>query len=432
MAVQPDRTLAPEIKTAPYIPVRYPDLYLPSGDAPFSFVSWQNSRHPYIRLQLIFPFSDFNHPNRLVPDFCMKMMNDGTTSRTWQELADAFDFYGTSLSGSSSDQYTEFNICYLHRFQTPILELLGDIFLNSVFPEDQLERLRQKEILSFKTKLEKVSVLSSRKLHELVFRATPYSKVIEIDNYEKISRPDILAFYNEYYLNGPSMIVVTGGEEKHAQEIFNFFKSKWYHKPSQPLDVVELNPEKGIFYVHKDNALQSSIRVSLAVPFYHHPDFPMVNVLCCLLGGYFGSRLNLNIREEKGYTYGVHGNFSKLINHLHFRISTEAGTAFTMNTVNEIKKEFYRLMEPDYPDDELKNLANYMAGLKLRSVNGIFENADAWINHYQKQISQELDKKIYDTFFEAGPDELVRAARQWLHPDNLTIVVAGDTRKFES
>jgi predicted Zn-dependent peptidase len=430
MTELPDRTLAPEIKIPPYIPVRPPDFFtevLPEGR---KFMAWHNTTHPYIRIQFIYPFSPFNHPIRIVPDFCLKLIKDGTAKRTWQEIAEAFDFFGTSLSGSSTDQYTEFNIYYLHRFQPHILELLADVLTHAVFPEDQMERLRQKEILSFKTNLERVSFLSSRKLHELVYKNTPFERITELEDFQKITQSDILNFYKEYYLNGPSMIAVTGGEEKHALEILDFFKKVWNRKPGVPIEKINLNSEKGIFSVHKDNARQSSIRLAISVPYYDHPDYPFINVLCKLLGGYFGSRLNMNIREEKGYTYGVHGTFVKMMNQLQFRISTEVGTEYTHLTLEEIKKEIQRLAEADYPDEELRNLANYMAGLKLKRTNGIFENADAWINDYQKQIPEDYNKIMYDVFFEVKPHQLAEVARKWMRFENFTVVVAGDTNKF--
>jgi predicted Zn-dependent peptidase len=430
MTEQPCRTLPPEIKVPPYIPVRPPDFItevLPDGR---KFVAWHNAIHPYIRVQFIYPFSSFNHPFRIVPDFCLKLLKDGTAKRTWQEIAEAFDFFGTSLSGSSTDKYTEFSIYYLHRFQPDILELLADVLTHAVFPEDQLERLRQKEILSFKTNLERVSFLSSRKLHELVYKKTPFERVTELEDFQKITQSDILNFYKEYYLNGPSMLAITGGEEKHAKEIIDFFKKIWKSPPHTPIEKINLNPEKGIHSVHKDEAKQSSVRLAVSVPYYDHPDYPVVNVLCKLLAGYFGSRLNLNLREEKSYTYGVHGTFVKIMNQLQFRISTEVGTEYTNQTLEEIKKEIQRLAEPDYPEEELRNLANYMAGVKLKRTNGIFENTDAWINDYQKQISTDFNKKMYDIFFEVKPHQLAEAANKWLRFDNFTIVIAGDTNKF--
>ncbi|MCX8080981.1 MAG: insulinase family protein [Bacteroidia bacterium] len=425
-----DRTLAPEVSIAPFEAPRQPNLQKSFQHETRKFFAWHNNQHPYLKISFIFPFSNFDFNNRLIPHFTMNLIPMGTKSKNWNEISDIFDFYGTNLLADSTDIVTEFTITFLHKFLPDILELLADVFLHANFQEEPFELVRVREIQDFKTRMNKVSVLTDRELRRLTLKGTHLEHLAELKNYEDITREEIFNFYQEYYPGGPQLIAVIGGTEKHAETIYDFFNAIWKNPPLPKNTFFNPTPLSGTHYVHKPKALQSSIRLGIFVPHYNHPDFPKLKVLCTLLSGYFTSRLNQNLREEKGYTYGVHGYFLSYRNLLQYHIHTEVGTEVTQAALKEIRKEIEKLAHDDFPDEELQNLANYQSGVFLKDTNGIFENAGSWLNSYLRNLTLEVRKNVYDAFFNTRPEELRALAKKYLNPDHFTVAVAGDLDKI--
>ncbi|MGH2552250.1 MAG: M16 family metallopeptidase, partial [Chitinophagaceae bacterium] len=188
---------------------------------------------------------------------------------------------------------------------------------------------------------------------------------------------------------------------------------------SQETKETALQPatEKKYRITNNKEGVQGSIRIARPFPNRHHPDFLKTQILNTLFGGYFGSRLMSNIREDKGYTYGIH---SFLLNHVQesaWMISTEAGTDVCENTIAEIYKEMKRLREGFILPEELALVKNYMMGSILGELDGPFQIIARWKNI----ILNDLDEKYFydsiDTIKTVTPEELQLLARKYLNPE---------------
>jgi predicted Zn-dependent peptidase len=169
--------------------------------------------------------------------------------------------------------------------------------------------------------------------------------------------------------------------------------------------------------VNDAESVQAAIRIARPFPNRHHPDFPKVQVLNNLFGGFFGSRLMSNIREDKGYTYGIH---SYLQNHLHntaWMISTEAGRDVAEATITEVYKEMALLRDEIIEAEELDLVRNYMIGSLLGDLDGPFQIIARWKNYILNNLGSDYFYNSLDSVRNVSAEELQELAKKYLNPD---------------
>jgi predicted Zn-dependent peptidase len=423
-----DRTQAPPVVIPPFRHNREPERIEIIQEQNRSFFFFAGKTDPYIRLQFCYPFSPDGYSHPLVPGLTTDLLKEGTKNRSMQELADAFDYYGTELNAHPYLDFTCFSVSFLKKHLSPLMEILADVFLNPVFEESSIQRLLMYEKQKFLTSLNKTSYLSKREITRLFFQGTGLDRILEQSDFDTLHREQLVDFFNRHFLSGPHVIIITGGNDTDADAVIQYFKNVWKNKAEVKNESIKIHPKKGRFSVVKSSALQTSLRLMKEIPGVNHPDYPYLYMLNQWLGGYFGSRLMKNIREEKGYTYGIGSSINRKRNITYLTIHTEVGSEVTKPALEEILNEISLLSEDTYPKEDLHNLAAYMAGRFLERNNGLFENADSFMRDYLLNISKENRKSLYDIFFTTDLDRLKSVARQWLNPEEFTIVLAGDEK----
>ena len=177
--------------------------------------------------------------------------------------------------------------------------------------------------------------------------------------------------------------------------------------------------------IHKANSLQSAIHVGKVLVTKDHPDYLPMRFVCDLLGGYFGSRLMRNIREDKGYTYGIHAGIIPLKHASYFLIATEVMQAFVEQTCQEIYQEIKILQTQEVSQAELQKLRNYLIGNFLATVNDPFAIMERFKEAYLYGLDQGFYKRFYDTVYHISPKKIKKLANQYLSLDSLTEVSVG-------
>jgi zinc protease len=182
----------------------------------------------------------------------------------------------------------------------------------------------------------------------------------------------------------------------------------------------QLSPaaEKKLKLINDPNGVQGAIRIARPFPNRHHPDFLKVMVLNVVFGGFFGSRLMSNIREDKGYTYGIHSFLHNHIQHSAWMISTEAGTDVVDATINEVYKEMKALRDEPVKDDELKLVRNYMMGGILGELDGPFQIIGRWKNIILNGFDERYFYDSLDTIRNVSAEELRELAGKYLNPED--------------
>jgi predicted Zn-dependent peptidase len=309
-----------------------------------------------------------------------------------------------------------------------ILEVTEDLIKRSVFPEHELEVLIAKNKQKWLLENEKVRTLCQKKFTQVMFGdAHPYAINNKLEDFDLISRDALVEFYKSYYHSGNCQILVAGKVDEVVLNLLELYfgGNDWQQIPGvNPQYAIYSDPQKRHF-VEKTNSIQSAIRVGKFWVPKTHPDYHGLSVLSTILGGYFGSRLMANIREEKGYTYGI-GSFNLTLKQASYLvISAEVGNEYVEPTLTEITFEMRRLQTEPVSENELETVKSYLLGEFLRDFDGPFALAGSFkaINDF------DLDYSFYDDALKVlrniTSSELMTLAQQYLNPEDFYTVVAG-------
>jgi predicted Zn-dependent peptidase len=291
---------------------------------------------------------------------------------------------------------------------------------DAAFPESELDIFKQNSQQELQVNLKKCDFVANRLIDAYLFGEDhPYGKYLSAENYQALSTDQLKAHFEQYYVNGRVVIFVAG---KLPADLFEQLNQQFgdlaITKNGQSLPTQKLIAavQKKQHISNDPNGVQAAIRIARPFPNRHHPDFMNVMVLNTLFGGFFGSRLMSNIREDKGYTYGIHSYVQNHIQESAWMISTEAGKDVSEATVTEVYKEMDLLRNTLIDEEELLLVRNYMIGSILGDLDGPFQIIGRWKNI----ILNDLDEKyFYDSIKvikTISAEELKALAEKYLKP----------------
>lgn len=356
------------------------------------------------------------------------MLKNGTKNKTAFEINEHFEFYGAYLNRSCYNETASVKLHSLSKHLPELLPVVNELFTESIFPEQELAIYKQNQKQSLEVNLKKCDFVANRLIDEYLFGFShPYGKYALIRDYDKLERDDLIQFYDKHYINGKCILFIAGNLPDNIEALLNknFGALLCNNEPS--VINYNSNPEKDKdhFIINDENGLQGAIRIARNFFNRHHPDFIKVQVLNNIFGGYFGSRLMSNIREDKGYTYGIH---SYLQNHIHesaWMISTEAGRDVCEATMEEVFKEMKRLRDEPVGEEELHLVRNYMIGSILGDLDGPFQIISRWKTYIINNLTEDYFNKSIHTIKNITAEELQDLAIKYLQPESfykLTVI----------
>jgi zinc protease len=250
----------------------------------------------------------------------------------------------------------------------------------------------------------------------------PYGKYLNLEDYASVQREDVLAFYDTYYRNGRCVIFAAG---KLPKDFIESLEKYFGHLPLKPrtgaAEAIQhpLQPaaQKKYQIMNDPDGVQSAIRLARPFPNRHHPDFQKTLVLNNVLGGFFGSRLMGNIREDKGYTYGIYSYLMNFTSESGWMISTEAGRDVTEDCVKEIYYEMQQLRDEPVDDEELSMTRNSMIGNILGDLDGPFQVIGRWKNMILNNVDENYFSRSVHIIKTITAGELQELANKYLQPD---------------
>jgi predicted Zn-dependent peptidase len=273
-----------------------------------------------------------------------------------------------------------------------------------------------------------VNFLARTHFNSILFgKNHPYGMYFEPEDIGKITYSDLDEFHKLQYHSGNCSIVIAGRINPGlVNELESHFGGNdWSGIATEPLTYKLIGSEQKNHFIVKEGAMQSAIRMGGLMFKRSHPDFAGMKVLNAILGGYFGSRLMNNLREDKGYTYGIGSSVVPLRHGGYFVISGEVGAGVTDEALSEIKSELNRLCHEQVQEDELSLVRSYLSGEMLRAVDGPFAQADL----YRELIEGGLDishfEGLIDTIQHINAQQLQDMAIKYLDPENLFTLVVG-------
>jgi len=423
-----DRNAAPAFKTIDKIDViKTQHQKLNNG---IDLYSVSAGSQEIVKIEFTFRAGMYHQPKTLIASTTNVMLESGTKSFTADELSDGIDFFGSFLELQVEQDFATITLYSLNKYLNESLKFIEELIKYPVFPEHDFKVHIANKKQKYAINSQKVSVLARRRFTELLFGPEhPYGRDVQETDFDRISTSEIKDFFTTHYNAFNCTIFASGNLPKNILETLNTFfgEDKWggvQEKPAEiivPLDTTNTNKH----FIQRDDAIQSAIRIGRMLFNKTHPDYFKFQVLNTILGGYFGSRLMANIREDKGYTYGIGSGLNNLVHNGYFFISTEVGADVTKQTLEEIYKEIKILREKPVNITELETVRNYILGNFLRSVDGPFSLADKFKSIWEFG----LDYSFFDNYFHAvktvTPNELRDLANKYLQEKDLIECVAG-------
>jgi len=357
------------------------------------------------------------------------LLKNGTRKKNAYAINEHFEFYGAYLNRHSHHETASVTLHSLSKHLSELLPVVEELFTDSIYPEEELAIYKQNQKQNLEVNMKKCDFVANRLIDENLYGFThPYGKYSSITDFDNLLRDDLIRFYDDYYINGKCALFIAGNLPTDIESLLNkYFGSLSLNKNEQLLINYTRNPSatKKQHLINDEKGVQSAIRIARPFPNRHHPDFIKVQVLNNIFGGYFGSRLMSNIREDKGYTYGIH---SYLENHIHesaWMISTEAGRDVANATVNEVYNEMKRLRNEPVDEEELHLVRNYMIGSILGDIDGAFQIIARWKNYILNNLSADYFNNSISTIKKITAAELQQLANKYLQPEDfyeLTVV----------
>lgn len=422
-----DRTIQPQSEPLQFVLPEYEKIML-DNKMPCYIVN--NSTEDVVKIEMTFPAGEAYGQNPMVAIAANRMLEEGTFSRTSKQIADELDFYGAYLSLNAEKDYASITLYGLSEHLSNILPIFQDLVLHTIFPENELAIYLNNSKQNFMVNLEKVSVLSKRMFMELTYgKDHPYGRNVELEHYSDTNRALVLDFFKTYYQIADANLFVSGNMNAQARKVLNetfgqldISKNNLVQKS---VDFTLHTSMADTFFIPKKDAVQSSIRIGKATINRKHVDYASLQLLNTILGGYFGSRLMNNIREDKGYTYGIGSHLVSLQQAGFFSIATEVGCAVTEATLFEIKKELSILCDTYIDQEEIEKVRNYMLGSLLRSFDGPFEISDRLKTCVLNNLDFSWYQQYVDKLTNTSAIELNNLAINYLSPSTMIQVVAG-------
>jgi zinc protease len=421
-----NRKTAPEFKAIDHIDLIKPaHIKLDNGCNIYSFSSGDQD---LVRIEWIFSNLRFDPEKPLLNVAVNTMLTEGTSRLTASQIADQIDFYGAFLQVDYGYDNSQVVLYTLNRHLASTLPVMKSIITDSTIPEKELETFIRNQQQKLQVSLQKNDIVARRAYNKAVYGNTIYGLGAEFEDYKTLHREDMLVHFNQMYQPYNCTILVAGKVDDSTLNLLTrYFGDEWSNANGKAdTSQLDLTPAGEHFYfVDKPEALQSAIRMGLPSITRKHPDFSALQVVNTILGGYFGSRLMANIREDKGYTYGIGSGITSLTRGGSLFIATEVGADVCRSAVSEIEKEIIILKTELVPEEELSLVRNYMMGSLLGSLENVFSHADKFKNIY----FSGLDYDYYDTYariVRSITSEQVRiVANEYLDLDKFYKVIVG-------
>jgi zinc protease len=418
-----NRTIAPAFKQIENIEFIKPQKHeLKNGIPVFVINAGEQS---LVRLEIIFQNTSWQLDKPIMPSITNSMISEGTHTLSSAEIASKIDYYGAFFQAEFSYDQSSLNLFSLNKYLPETLPIIKEMLTGAIFPEKELDILLTNQKQKLKVGLEKNANLARRAFTAALFGDSLYGYANQLEDYDQVNREDLLNYYKKIYHPANCTIIISGKIEDNLLSLLEDLFGNWTsEEDKEKFEVNYISSDEKLHYIEKLEALQSAIRIGIPFVNRTHPDFIGLQVLNTALGGYFGSRLMNNIREDKGYTYGIGSGIASLENAGYFFIATEVGVDVTKQTLTEIEKEVNLLKTDLIDDDELNLIKNYLMGSLLGSLENAFSHAEKFKNLYFFGLGYEYYERYIKTIKTITPQQLKDLAnRYWDYNSFFKIIV---------
>ena len=420
-----DRTHSPSINEIKKAEIIRPKEFRLKNGIPVYYI--KAGTQDLVKIEILFPAGMWQQPAPLIGSAASAMLQEGTGKHSAKAIAEMVDYYGAFLHTEITHDFASVGIHSLNKHLPKVLPVIEEIISDSVFPNDEWGVYVQNKKQSFLVSNEKVSFICRKKFAELMFGNNhAYGHNVQEKDFDNVKREDAFNFYKQNYSANNTIIVASGNvTDETLKLIENHFSSLKPQVSSSKPQNENANTKKGEHYIEREGAIQSALRLGKMLFTKPHEDYLGMLVLNTVFGGYFGSRLMANIREDKGYTYGIGSAVVSFTHAGYFTISTEVGAEVTKDALKETYFELNRVQTELISENELSLVRNYMLGTFLRSIDGPFALADRFKGIYFHGLGYDYYDRYVETIKSITPQQLQHLANKYLKKEDFIELVVG-------
>ena len=385
------------------------------------------------RIDFIFQAGTRHQDALFVAGTTNTLLSEGTSTLSGARIAEKIDYNGSYVYPFFDRDEAGISIYSLDKQLESTLDLVLDMIQNSIFPESEIEVHKNRKIQSLLIDQQRAERVASKGFNKKLFgEQHPYGVFGEIEDISKITRKDLVSFHEKFYRKDNLTIIITGPECDNFLPILENGLSKLeiLNDPQKTSLFPKPTQEPGSqIYQTVENATQAAIRIGRIIPNRSHPDHLLLAVLNTIFGGYFGSRLMQNIREKKGYTYGIGSALISLKELSYLSIASNVGPDVFEQTISECYKEMEFLQNELVSEAELARVKNYMIGDLQRQLDGPFGVADVYKSLIFNNIDISFINQLLTVIRNCSSEEIRLLAQQYLNPKDFKVSIAGPKKQ---
>ncbi|MEY4135119.1 MAG: hypothetical protein RL386_1469 [Bacteroidota bacterium] len=444
---KPDRSRPPAIHPVTHLKLPPAATVYLDNNAPV-FISTMGTQE-VIRIEVVFNAGRPFELKPLAARAAASLLREGTRSMSSAEIAENLDYYGAELSFPYYLDTCNIAIVALNKHLHKVLPVFADLLSNPLFPPSEFDHFVQRNKERLLVELSKNDVIAYREITEKIFgKSHPYGYNSFPETYDALRLEDVKEHYARTFTAGNCFIFAAGNITDEALQLINRHLGPGIRpdptspspmvghpltdntaptnlRQQQPLSFPVPDPTPQKIHIHRPDTLQTAVRIGKRLFHRGHPDYHGFFILNTLLGGYFGSRLMNNIREEKGYTYNIYSALETMRLDGYFYIASEVGNEVMEDTLEQIYGEIEALRQEPVGREELEMAKSYLLGLMLNQIDGPFNHSDL----VRSLVSDDLPLSFFEAsvaaIHEITPAKIQDLAQQYLKPETLTEVIAG-------
>ncbi|MDD2387703.1 MAG: pitrilysin family protein [Bacteroidales bacterium] len=425
-----DRTIIPKISKINHVDYQKPVEYIAdNGNKVFGFYS---KNAPVIKLDIIFNAGVLFQSTALQAVFANSLIKEAPKGKNPDEISEFFDYHGSYIESFISPETAGLRLFVPSKYYKDVIDTFLDFINNPDLPKDEFEILQKKYYEAIKNNLMKTQYVAMKGLdHEIFGSQHPLGYILNPDDAKNIEYPKIKKFVRDYYRLNNCDLIISGDYTLDMIDVLvkNFKKGKKGSEKTSfsehlNLSTVSGKMQKLRIYEFKD-AVQSGLCAGLDLGKPTTEEGLVLNVLNMVFGGYFGSKLMKNIREDKGFTYGIGSVIRETGDKVLLKIISEVGVDVTKKAIDEIYYEMDMLSKKTISEDELEAVKSYMIGEILSSVDGVIPCSMVFEKLHSQQRDLSYITKQIDTINNITPEILMHTAKKFFNSDKLSVVVAG-------